>query len=195
MSLVESLRERKKNETRQELMRAALQLFSEHGFDEVTVEHIAAAANVSTRTFFRYFDTKAAVCFGLARVGLEELRASKDALAQTEEQIREYASQVVAEPEFYATQARLALDHPQVRARRLEILQEFDDALAACFVRETPGVDPVIAKVAAYLPTHLVPATMENWVLVGAPRQGPDWEPGLTNVRLAVEGLLGRTAA
>jgi AcrR family transcriptional regulator len=195
MSLVTSLRERKKHETRRELMYAALSLFTEHGFNRVTVEQIAAAANVSTRTFFRYFDTKASACFGLAREAFDELHASEDVLTTTEGQIREYASRVVADPEFYATQTQLTLNHPQVRLRRLEILQEFDDTLAAHFMLETPGLDPVIAKVAAYLPTHLVPATMEAWVLAGASLPGPDWERGLANVRQAVENLLGRTVS
>lgn len=53
------LRERKKRETRVALSQATIRLCVQHGWDNVTVEDIAAAANVSVRTFRNYFSSKA----------------------------------------------------------------------------------------------------------------------------------------
>jgi AcrR family transcriptional regulator len=52
------LRNRKKQQTHDALSEAAIALFLEHGFDQVSVADIAAAANVSKPTLFKYFATK-----------------------------------------------------------------------------------------------------------------------------------------
>jgi AcrR family transcriptional regulator len=55
------LRERKKLRTRAVLIDAAMDLCLKHGYEQTTVEQIAASADVSPRTFSRYFPTKDAV--------------------------------------------------------------------------------------------------------------------------------------
>lgn len=52
------LRERKKEKTRLALVDAALDLFLAHGYDATTIDQVAGAADVSPRTFFRYFTGK-----------------------------------------------------------------------------------------------------------------------------------------
>lgn len=58
------LRDRKKRDTRARIHRAAVSLALARGVGEVTVEEVAAAAEVSPRTFFNYFATKEAALVG-----------------------------------------------------------------------------------------------------------------------------------
>jgi AcrR family transcriptional regulator len=57
------LRERKRRQTRQQLISAAMRLFEEKGYEQTTVAEIAAATGVSTKTFFNYFASKDEVLF------------------------------------------------------------------------------------------------------------------------------------
>lgn len=56
-------REQQRLETRRTLAEHAIRLFHDKGFEETTVEEIAAAAGVSPRTFFLHFNTKSAAAF------------------------------------------------------------------------------------------------------------------------------------
>jgi len=58
-----SLRQRKKDATRDAITEAAWALFAEQGYDQTSINDIAARANVAPRTFFRYFPTKEAVVY------------------------------------------------------------------------------------------------------------------------------------
>lgn len=62
----EGLRQRKKAKARLGVERSALELVIERGFDGVTVEDICARAEISKKTFFNYFSSKAAAVMGRA---------------------------------------------------------------------------------------------------------------------------------
>lgn len=66
------LRERKKQRTRDALIRVALELFTTQGYERTTVDEIVDAVEVSQRTFFRYFASKEEVAFALQRIVEEE---------------------------------------------------------------------------------------------------------------------------
>jgi AcrR family transcriptional regulator len=63
MSVQTTLRERKRQRTREAIIDAAIELFESHGYDRTTVADIAAAADIGTRTFFSYFASKDEVLF------------------------------------------------------------------------------------------------------------------------------------
>jgi mycofactocin system transcriptional regulator len=60
----EVARGRRPATTRQDVARAALDLFGRQGYDDTTVDQIAAAVGVSRRTFFRYYESKREVVWG-----------------------------------------------------------------------------------------------------------------------------------
>lgn len=79
----ETLRERKRRETRTAIERAAIVLVDEQGYDNVTVAMISERAVVSQGTFFNYFPTKDAAIVGLVPVKLDAaaIHAAYDELA------------------------------------------------------------------------------------------------------------------
>lgn len=56
--IARGLRERKKQKTRESIQREAMRLIGKQGYDETTVEQIAAAVEISPSTFFNYFPSK-----------------------------------------------------------------------------------------------------------------------------------------
>ena len=69
---------RRPSTSRQDVARAALDLFARQGYDDTTVDEIAAAVGVSRRTFFRYYDSKREVVWGEFDAELVRLRHQLD---------------------------------------------------------------------------------------------------------------------
>jgi AcrR family transcriptional regulator len=133
-----SLRERKKQETRDLLVEVAWALFDAHSFDQVTVDDIAAAAEVSPRTFFRYFGSKEAVLFGDQEPMLEEVReaigsrpSAEPALVAVREALLSLAHHYAEDRAHHLARARLARDASTIAAYQRTVLQPlWEDALA-----------------------------------------------------------------
>ena len=132
----DGLRERKKTATRLAIARAAIALFEERGYDGTTVEDIATAANVSRRTFFRYFAGKDEVLI----VDPEgKLRALHVALAEgppeepTIDALRRGILALTAayfEPELVLAETRVMYREPALAAAGLAYQVRWEDALA-----------------------------------------------------------------
>lgn len=76
MTAATGRREANKQATRTALRAAAKQLFAEHGYEQTTVRDIAKVANVTERTFYRYFDGKEDLVSEEFRLWLSALRES-----------------------------------------------------------------------------------------------------------------------
>ena len=72
-----SLRQRRRLETARDIQKVTLKLSEQNGLDNITTDEIAAAAGVSTRTFFNYYKNKEAAAIGVPPTFREE---DKDAL-------------------------------------------------------------------------------------------------------------------
>jgi AcrR family transcriptional regulator len=77
MSIPSGRRQRKKDETRRAIAEAAMRLFLENGYEQVTIAQIADVADVSVNTVFNYFPTKEDLFFGSDPSGASELALLK----------------------------------------------------------------------------------------------------------------------
>jgi AcrR family transcriptional regulator len=138
---VPGLRIRKKQKTRLAIQDAALELFGERGFEGTTVEEIAARAEVSTATFFRYFGTKGEVIFGGNGYEHEVLEQSIIARPQTEDDLTALRSAVregwlpQLDQDLVARQVRASAKSPVLRGMSAELGARFQSVIADALAR------------------------------------------------------------
>lgn len=173
------LRERKQQQTRERLKRAAMALFLERGFETTTIDDIAAAADVSRRSFFHYFASKedvvaawqedaaaALVSEILARPADESmLTAAENAIAAAVKRI---------DPTEAAAMSRLKRDNPALHARDQLKYEKLERALADGLTqRSGRKSDRLKARLVAMIATGAIRVGGESWIGEGA-REKPE---------------------
>src|SRR5215469_9751202 len=135
-------RERKKRQTREALVRAALELFDAKGYEQTHVREITDAVDVSERTFFRYFASKEDLALSFARdwtdamlKSLEARPVSEDPLTAMRAAFCESALAQSAdgdgEAPSYLLVANLIDSTPSLLAQHLRYMHDRDDEIVA----------------------------------------------------------------
>lgn len=165
-----SLRQRKRERTREALIEAALDLFERRGYEATTIDEIAAAADVSPRTFFRYFATKEEVALG-DDLGPEiiQLFAARPAGEPLLDSVRHVVAEALAatpEDDRAALLRRLRLVYrtPVLRARRWDFQLEMG-RISGSVLAERRGLpsDDLGSRVAAAAVFTTIEVAMDRW--------------------------------
>lgn len=169
MNVEPGLRDKKKVRVHQALVEAAMRLFEERGFDQVTVDEIAAAADVSRRTFFRYFATKEAVVFARRDAQLTTFR---EALAGQPEGFDAIRGALLAVGKDYVDQRRrilaeqrLVRTSPSLMMHDLEVDRAFEAVMVEHLVARTKRTlgDQRRARIVAAAIVGAVRVCIEEW--------------------------------
>ncbi|WP_214411769.1 TetR family transcriptional regulator [Sphaerisporangium fuscum] len=194
------LRERKKLRTRRLLIEEALRLFEEKGFDETTVAEIAAAAEVSTRTFFSYFVSKEDVVFfdTPSRVGrvlavIADRRPGEpvvDLLGRVADSVLAFdAEDVQLAMELAPARLRLIMSVPALQARALHQLFDVQRRVAEALRDAYAGeLDPVEAAAALGAFVGAVKMALMASRDAGDPPERM-WAAARRGIEIAVHGL------
>jgi AcrR family transcriptional regulator len=153
------LRERKKEQTRRLIAETARRLFTERGFEHVTVAEIARAADVSEQTVFNYFRTKEDLVFWRLQSFEDELLTTIRERAPGESVLAAFRRFVLAQrgllgktdPESRERLAGIAriTESPALLAREQQIFAGYTASLAALIAGEQGAADDVEPWVAA----------------------------------------------
>lgn len=192
--IARTLRERKKQKTRESIQREAMRLFRKHGYDQTTVEQIAAAADISPSTFFNYFPTKEDLIIfdrydPIFESFLMEMPNDGPLSASIERALTMLAGALEADRETILVRSKLGLEIPEVRARFWGELEKAQNLFAGLIARRTGrnASEFDVRVLAIVLVTAAFEASVE-WI-----RRGGEGDMfGLVKEALDVSGVLDR---
>ena len=171
-------RERKKRQTRDAIVHAALRLFDAKGYEHTAVREITDAVDVSERTFFRYFASKEDLAVSFVRDFSAALHRELAARPPEEQPLvalrNAFGASLRAvtadaghhgEESVYLLVTKLIESTPSLLAAHLRYLHDHDDEIIRLLAARE-GVDPVTdlrPRIAAVIFGALVAAATKQW--------------------------------
>jgi AcrR family transcriptional regulator len=176
------LREQKKRRTREAIRSAALDLFERQGYSATTVDQIAAAAEVSPATFFRYFPTKEAVVItdeydDVLADALRDTPSDEPPLEQLRRMFKLTFGQMAAEQDFSRLRWRheLLFSDPHLRGAIQQLREQAIQRMAREFAAATGRpVDDLRTRLVARLAIEAGNETFAVWIDRGGKESLPD---------------------
>ena len=160
--------------TRASLLSAALELFSENGFEATTVAKIAERAGTSEMTFFRYFPSKESVLVDdpydpLIGAAVGAQPRDLDPLSRTVRGIRAaWHSLPVPSSDEVRDRMRIVANSPTLRAS----MRRNSEATEAVIVAALAGADRLAARVAAAAAIAALNTALLSWAESDDPNLG-----------------------
>lgn len=170
-AIAPTLQARKQQVVRDAIWDAAIQLFTEKGFDETTVDDIAQAAGVSRRSFFRYFSSKSdlmgqdIVTYATALTTAIDACPPNYSLSQIFRQtVLQVAQQSAAHPRTRQI-IQIAAKYPAASEAQLSRTAELQDRVAAAFARRCrqASEDDLSPSILAGLTLSVLGVAFRSW--------------------------------
>ncbi|WP_411147703.1 mycofactocin system transcriptional regulator [Streptomyces sp. A30] len=163
---------RRPSTSRAQLEQHALRLFAERGFDQVTVEDIAAAAGIGRRTFFRYYRSKNDAVWGDFEGELQRMRALLGAYPRETPMMDALREAIVdfnrvdpAQAPWHRLRMRLILDVPALQAHSTLMYAEWRAVVAEFAAGRLGGAaDALPPQVIAHACLGAAVAAYEQWL-------------------------------
>ncbi|WP_145808160.1 TetR/AcrR family transcriptional regulator [Kribbella amoyensis] len=185
------LRERRREKARRTIQECALDLFDERGFDAVTIEEIAAAAEVSPSSVYRYFGTKEGLLVAdefdtMSEAALADLLDLDDPVGSLVRIVRRYEETPDGAPRSEPgpwRRIRYFFQQPSVRMAACATLDRAGRRIAVTMAGHG-RLTETQARVAANALVFGYFAALEQWYLDGGERPIAEYvEEGLAPLR------------
>ena len=163
---------RRPSTTPDEISNIAIALFTEHGFDETSVDQIAEAAGIARRTFFRYFPSKNAVPWGNFDTHLAEMRRQlaelpadiplAEGLTQALLEFNSYPPDVVP---MHRKRMEIILNAPALQAYSMVMYTDWREVIAEYVAGRTGGrTTDHLPRTVGWIVLGIALAAYEQWL-------------------------------